>query len=217
MRLVPGAPRSPGRGRGCGRRNRSWGRPLAGLTAQPVNDLSHLDSPGHPCPGGDWPGPPVWKRSLGPADIWLQGPQEAESVQPQGLSQAPLPWAGGRLTAACKLLLGQGTAVGSCFPATLPSCTGWVEGPWETPGLGVSLACVLQGNARERAAGEAAAVAPGQLRAPEVLPAGVHVPSGGPGALPGPGAPAQGDDGEAQSRPEGQRQGLRPSPQAEQW
>lgn len=70
--------------------------------------------------------------------------------------------------------------------------------------------CSPQGDPPEGAAGARAALPPGALRAPEVLPAGVHLRGGGPGALPGRGAAAQGDDRQIPGRPEGRRPGLRP-------
>lgn len=70
--------------------------------------------------------------------------------------------------------------------------------------------CSPQGDPPERAAGARAALPPGALRAPEVLPAGVHLRGGGPGALPGRGAAAQGDDRQVPGRPESRRPGLRP-------
>ncbi|XP_059735734.1 small ribosomal subunit protein mS25 isoform X1 [Bos taurus] len=67
-----------------------------------------------------------------------------------------------------------------------------------------------RGDPPEGAAGAGAALPPGALRAPEVLPAGVHLRGGGPGALPGRGAAAQGADRQVPGRPESRRPGLRP-------
>ena len=80
-----------------------------------------------------------------------------------------------------------------------------VWSPWS---CFATLCVPWQGDPQGGGAGKAAALSSRQLWPPEVLPAGVHVRSRRPGALPWLGALTQGDDREVQSCSESQYLGL---------